>query len=120
MLPLRQRLEQMELWDGVTHPPHPSRVGMLVPRSALVTGVTSLWEPQVRERSPVLGYVELMEGFPVAEVAGNVAQLSLGPRECLCALVQPCICMAQRMNHAGPNPAQQKPLLSHLVLWLLV
>lgn len=103
-------------------PPIPAGWGCWshVQPGALVTGVNSLWEPQVRERSPVLGDVELMEGFPVAEVAGNVTQLSLGPRECLCALVQPCICMAQRMNHAGPNPAQQKPLLSHLVLWLLV
>lgn len=54
----------------------------------------------------MLGDAELMEGFPVAEMAGNVTQLSLGPWDCLCALVQPCIYMAQRMNHAGPNPAQ--------------
>lgn len=95
-----------------THP-HPSRVGMLVPHSARSTGHWSSDLPLgassegPRERPPVLCSVELVERFPVGEMAGNVTQLSLGPWECLCALVQPCICMAQRMHRAGPDPAQQ-------------
>lgn len=56
--------------------PHPSPVGMLVPSSARSTGHWSSDLPLgassegPRERSPVLGDVELLEGFPVAEMAG--------------------------------------------------
>lgn len=59
------------------------------------------------EAPPVLGGLELVEGFPVAEIARNVTVLCLGPRECLCALVQPCTCVTQSVRHAGANPAQQ-------------
>lgn len=95
-----------------THP-HPSSGGMLVPRSARSTGHWSSDLPLgtssegPRKRPPVLGGVELMEEFPAVEMAGNVTQLSLGPWECLSALVEPCIRMAQRKHHAGSNPALQ-------------